>query len=1042
MKTKGIWWGVTVKVGAMLVLALGSAPLMASCGEGTSVEGAGAADGAFELTEPGEGAAQASALRQRFPDRAAQVLTQGEAFVATGGGFALELPEPSDPGIFQGVGALLPDNGSDPIRLRGFGGAVVEVREIGVEGRGAMVEGAVAYRRAGGTSFWTAVPGGVEEWLHLEAGAVRRGEPVAEWEITGAGVRQHGTGIEVVDAGGVVRLFVTAPVAYAEGGREVRVWLEGSGATIELHVDADDEAVLIDPIWTAVPSMVFSRTDHTATLLQNGKVLVAGGYGYASAELFDPLSNTWSPAASMSSGRSAHAAMLLQNGKVLVTGGSGSSGSIATTTLYDPTTNLWSAGSPMMVGRQWHTTTLLPNGKVLVAGGGGTTAEIYDPVTNTWSSAGTMIDSRLLHTATMLPSGKVLMAGGFVASAELYDPATGVWSPTASMMVSRTRHTATLLPNGKVLVAGGVSANNVASAELYDPAAGTWSPTGSMSVMRAAHIAVLLPSGKVLVSGSSTNNASLASAEVYDSATGTWSPTNPMVQPRARHTATLLPNGDVLVAGGMPGSYGGTASAERYGLVGIGAPCVTGNDCLSGFCADGVCCSSACDQGACDACSVAAGAAVNGTCVPFSGNACNDNNACTQMDSCQSGVCAGTNAVTCAALDQCHAAGICDPATGMCSNPIKPGGTACDDGNACTQTDTCQSGTCAGANAVTCLAQDSCHVAGVCNPATGVCSNPAKPDGTACDDASACTQGDTCQAGACTGASSVVCPLPDQCHNPGVCDPGTGKCSNPAKVNGSSCSDGNACTQTDTCQSGACSGDNPVVCMPLNSCHVAGSCDPATGACTNIPKPDSASCDDGDACSQIDTCAAGVCQGNGPVVCQPLDECHEAGACNAGTGACSSPVKPNGTPCAGGSCNGGICVPASGGSGGAGGDGGNGGAGGDMGTGGDAGSGGGTGGDGGTGATGGNGGAGGDMGSGGNGGAGGHLGTGGSGGAGGTGGNGGAGGDVHTGGNGGAAEQNGGCGCGVSGSPAGGGLWVGLGLLLAVRHRRGRRWSL
>src|SRR5262249_57230732 len=91
-------------------------------------------------------------------------------------------------------------------------------------------------------------------------------------------------------------------------------------------------------------------------------------------------------------------------------------------------------------------------------------------------------------------------------------------------------------------------------------------------------------------------------------------------------------------------------------------------------------------------------------------------------------------------------------------------GTSCDDGNACTRTDTCQAGICTGSNAVTCLALDQCHTAGACNPANGTCSNPNKADGTACNDGNACTQGDVCQAGNCQGPTVFTCVAPDACH--------------------------------------------------------------------------------------------------------------------------------------------------------------------------------------------------------------------------------------------------------------------------------------
>jgi len=297
----------------------------------------------------------------------------------------------------------------------------------------------------------------------------------------------------------------------------------------------------------------------------------------------------------------------------------------------------------------------------------------------------------------------------------------------------------------------------------------------------------------------------------------------------------------------------------------------------------------------------------SGTCNPATGScsnpskpdgsACDDGNLCTQTDTCQSGSCTGSNPVSCTALDQCHNAGTCQPATGNCTNPNKPDGTGCDDADFCTQTDTCQSGTCTGSNPVICTALDQCHNAGTCNPASGDCSNPNKPNGTACDDGDLCTQTDTCQSGSCTGANPIVCTALDQCHDVGTCQPATGNCTNPNKPNGTACDDSNFCTQTDTCQSGSCSGSNPVVCTPLDQCHNAGTCQPATGNCTNPQKPNGTGCDDGDLCTQTDTCQSGSCTGSNPVICTPLDQCHIAGTCNPGSGSCSNPNRPNGTAC-------------------------------------------------------------------------------------------------------------------------------------------------
>ncbi len=301
------------------------------------------------------------------------------------------------------------------------------------------------------------------------------------------------------------------------------------------------------------------------------------------------------------------------------------------------------------------------------------------------------------------------------------------------------------------------------------------------------------------------------------------------------------------------------------------------------------------DQNPCttDTCTVA-----TGQCVRANNTlSCSDGNSCTQNDVCSAGACVPGAAVTCAALDGCHTAGVCNPMTGVCSTPNKANGSACTDANACTQTDTCQNGVCTGQSPVVCPAPDACHTAGSCNMATGMCSNPNKPNGSACNDSNACTSTDSCQAGVCTGQSPVVCTASDACHAVGLCDTVTGMCSNPAKPDGSSCDDGNGCTQTDSCQAGACTGQNPVVCAPANDCQVPGVCDPTSGACANTSKPDGTNCDDGTACTQSDTCLAGACLSGTAVVCAALDACHDVGSCDAKSGICSNPTKAEGASC-------------------------------------------------------------------------------------------------------------------------------------------------
>jgi hypothetical protein len=249
---------------------------------------------------------------------------------------------------------------------------------------------------------------------------------------------------------------------------------------------------------------------------------------------------------------------------------------------------------------------------------------------------------------------------------------------------------------------------------------------------------------------------------------------------------------------------------------------------------------------------------------------------------------------------------VCNPATGVCSNPAAANGIACNDGNACTQSDTCQAGTCTGSNPVTCAAVDQCHVAGVCNPASGVCSNPAAPNGSICNDGNACTQVDTCQAGACTGASPVTCAAADQCHVAGVCNPTTGACSNPSAPDGTTCTDGNACTTNDTCSAGACVAGPPLVCNDQNACTVD-SCNPASG-CVYAPGNAGTVCRA--AANACDT--AEVCTGTSATC--PANVDHQPPALGAGTdqvivGTCSTTPLAFTTPTlANGTCEAGTTV--------------------------------------------------------------------------------------------------------------------------------------
>jgi hypothetical protein len=270
---------------------------------------------------------------------------------------------------------------------------------------------------------------------------------------------------------------------------------------------------------------------------------------------------------------------------------------------------------------------------------------------------------------------------------------------------------------------------------------------------------------------------------------------------------------------------------------------------------------------------------------------CNDGSLCTTGDTCSGTSCVGTP-VVCPTPDQCHTQGVCSPLTGTCSNPVKQDGSGCNyDNNACT-TDTCQSGVCQAGAATVCPTPDQCHDPGSCNPMTGICSNPPKGNGSLCNaDNNLCTGPDTCQSGVCQAGAAVTCGASDQCTTGGTCNPSTGICSGSPKPNGTACNDSSACTRTDTCQDGACRGSNPVVCTPLDQCHNAGACNPMTGVCSNPAKTDGSGCNDGNACTRTDACQGGTCRGGNPVTCLAANQCRGAGVCDPATGSCSNPPK-------------------------------------------------------------------------------------------------------------------------------------------------------
>jgi N-acetylneuraminic acid mutarotase len=421
-------------------------------------------------------------------------------------------------------------------------------------------------------------------------------------------------------------------------------------------------AELYDPAsgtWVATGPMHTARSGHTATLLANGKVLVAGGgcnkgHGFCnagsfldnltSAELYNPKKGTWTTTGSMHFERQYFTATLLRNGRVLVAGGFESCdddfcSDNSQAEIYNPATGTWTTTGSMHVEREQFTATMLADGEVLVAGGlneGGfddnpTTyaeAELYHPGSGTWSTTGSMSEPRSGQAAVLLPgTGWVLTSGGSSDStSEVYQPALGQWVPTGSMTTPRTDLTATVLADGNVLATGGTGNDGTAqaTAEVYENSPGplvSISPgslsfgaqqvgtTGSVQNVTVAndgtadlHVNGIAITGDdpgdfvaigtcgVVVPGSSCSvgvqfaptaiDLRQATVGVADDAPGSpqgfavsgygrgpgsWTPTGSLAIGRDGAAATLLGNGDVLVAGGENEvSQGSLSDAELY----------------------------------------------------------------------------------------------------------------------------------------------------------------------------------------------------------------------------------------------------------------------------------------------------------------------------------------------------------------------------------------------------------------------------------------------------------------------------------------------
>ena len=359
-------------------------------------------------------------------------------------------------------------------------------------------------------------------------------------------------------------------------------------------------SILMPPCWaqatitfTPANPMHKARGFFVANELLNGNILVAGGFdgsllgppNFPDSEIYDWHTGLWTVTTPMNQARAAPVSLRLENGRVMVIGGFDEFFNVLNSAeIYDPRTATWSLTAPMSDARaEDFVAVLLPGRKVLVAGGTASdgftslsSAEIFDEATGTWSPTGSMNLGRGEFSTVVLHNGRVLAVGGIatdgtaIASAEIYNPVTGKWTLTGSMSTGRNDFALVMLRDGKVLAAGGGTGQELlprqTSAEIFDRHTGQWTSAGDMTAPRSEmeHASVLLPNGSVLVPGGYTaHETPVSSTDLYDPKTGTWTAGGSMSDNRTGQVALVLRgNRGVLVMGGLDQSPATTASVD------------------------------------------------------------------------------------------------------------------------------------------------------------------------------------------------------------------------------------------------------------------------------------------------------------------------------------------------------------------------------------------------------------------------------------------------------------------------------------------------
>ncbi len=317
---------------------------------------------------------------------------------------------------------------------------------------------------------------------------------------------------------------------------------------------------------TLIGSLPQPASNPTATLLADGRVLIAGGYSTQrlnNAVIYDPATRTLTPlAASMNSGHAQGSSILLRDGRVMITGGSPAAVAVE---IFDPATGLFTVNSPPQSAHDYAPLVMLPDGRVLLAGGTDDTgnptsiAEIFDPVASTWSADGNLAEPRFAQAAVLLPDGKVLMAGGLGATS---DPDSEIFDPVAKTSVVLPGKVFSQ-PIGVGLANGRVIIINTVTVSVFDESAQSFNiikyslPTSGQAVVLLHDVKLLLAGGVDSITG-----APVSAVYVFDPEDSSLTEVDTLQVARRETAPVVLNDGSVLLAGG----YTATAAAATVDL--------------------------------------------------------------------------------------------------------------------------------------------------------------------------------------------------------------------------------------------------------------------------------------------------------------------------------------------------------------------------------------------------------------------------------------------------------------------------------------------